>query len=138
MERRTTGGRLAWVAALGCLLVGLVGCESPRESFSLDSLGLSGPGSPLERDLARALRVEGRVECMLYVDERDLWRCSIEHDPGSGFSRSVSLHLGKNGCWRARYVRFEKGTKSAITQSDLSVGEMHPVGRAFKGCTELE
>ena len=129
---------MAWVALLGCwLVVLLAGCESPRESLSLDSLGVSLSVSPLERDLARALRVEGRVECMPYVAERDLWRCSVEHDPGSGFSRSVLLRLGEDGCWRARYVRFEKDRK-ATAQSGLSVGEMHPVGRTFEGCAELE
>jgi hypothetical protein len=135
MKRDRTGGfRHGGIALVGCVLaVSFAGCDP----FGLRDLG-SVSGTPLERDLAKTLPVEGRVECTLYVDARDLWRCRVESDPGSGFSGNVYLRLNEDGCWRARHVRFERRRNSETPRSGLSVGDMHPFGRTLKGCTELE
>jgi hypothetical protein len=94
------------------------------------------PGERLSEDLANALRAEGRVECSLYL--KDLWRCYVETDPGSGMGGGLTLRLRGNGCWKARHTRYAKGENWAYSRESLSLGDSEAVGRTFRGCTELE
>lgn len=112
-------------------MIVFTGCDP----FGLDNIGQVS-GTPLERDLARALRTDGRVECTPYAG--NLWECRVESDPGSGFSGSVYLRLGPDGCWRARHVRYEKDRKPQAARSDLSKGNMHPFGREVSGCSDIQ
>jgi len=80
---------------------------------------------------------EGRVKCTPYA-ARNLWRCSVETDPGSGWARRVHLKIDKNGCWHARYVGFDRSRDSTAQRFDLSFGGWWATGRAFSGCTDLE
>ena len=130
LSRRTRSGaagrRLRWgpaaVALGGCLLaLSLPGCNSP-DDFD----------RRLERDLAATVTSEGRVECQSL--ERDLWSCSIESDPGSGWSGAMHVKVGRDGCWTARHVRYEKGSHRTDPRSDLSFGDMQPHGRTVRGC----
>jgi hypothetical protein len=111
-----------------CLLaVSLAGCGSTSETN----------GRRLGRDLAVAIKNEGRVMCTPYA-ARELWKCSVETDPGSGWSRLMHLRIGENGCWHARYVGVGGRRGSAAQRSDLSFRGLRPKWRTFRGCTDVE
>jgi hypothetical protein len=121
-----------WLAPPLCLLaVSLGGCDPLN--FASEAAG-----ARLGHDLAEAHHIEGRSECTLYSPDRDLWQCRVEGDPGSGWSGSLLLKLGKNGCWRARHVRYEKNRGSMARQSDLVIGNFQPHGKTFRGCTDID
>ena len=90
----------------------------------------------LDRDLVKALRTEGRVKCAAYL--KDLWRCRVETDPGSGWSGGLTLRLQKDGCWRARHSRYAKGENWPYSRQSLSLGDSEAFGRTVHGCIELD
>ena len=111
------------VAAGACLfLVPLAGCGESA-------------GEALASDLAEVAHVPGKTECMPFPYKVGLWYCKVESDPGSGWSGSVHLKVGKRGCWRARHVRWERNREAPPTP--LSFDEMHPFGRTFTGCSDV-
>jgi hypothetical protein len=117
-----------WLALPACMLaVSLTGCESASEAN----------GRRLGNDLGAAMEHEGRGKCTPYA-ARNLWRCSVESDPGSGWSGRLHLKVDKNGCWHARYVGPSRNGDSTASQSDLSVGDWRANGHTFRGCTDLE
>lgn len=110
-----------------CLLVvGLAGCD-PFGFASEPS------GGSLEQSLAKAIKVEGRVKCAPYP-KRNLQICDIEGDPGSGWSGQMHLKVGRDGCWRARYVRYHWKRGFTGSRPDLSYGRLRAYGRTRKGC----
>lgn len=74
----------------------------------------------LEDQMAVAYRVEGRAECR-HLGSRG-WRCRIEGDPGSGWSRAFHVKLSKRGCWWATPVRW--GNRQSKPLSSRRIGCM--------------
>src|SRR3954464_9763930 len=119
---------MRWTAlALGAslLALGAAGCDP----FGFNSVGNQSFEERLGRDLAQAVRTEGRGECQPMT--RNLWSCRVESDLGSGFSGSLRLRVGQGGCWRARHVRYEQDQRPIEPRSDLSVGDLHAFGRTI-------
>ena len=116
-------------ALTGCLLaLALTGCEP----FSSDSGVSQGFAGELENDFAEVIRTEGQVECQ--PKGHDYWACRVESDPGSGWSGTWHLKIGKDGCWQARPVGSPKGYNRTDPKSDLSFGGSEAFGRAVRGC----
>lgn len=129
MHRLMRGpGALALTACL--LALSVAGCDP----FGFNSTDDQGFQERLGQDLAAAVGTEGRGECRPSV--RDLWSCRIESDPGSGWSGTLHLKVGRNGCWRARHVRYEKDRHPNASRPDLSFGDLYAYGRTIRGCTE--
>lgn len=125
--------RLVTGIFVSCIFVlTLSGCDP----FGLESLDNPSYNRPIERDLAAAVKTEGRVECL--PTRHDLWSCRVEGDPGSGFSGHLNLRVGKTGCWRAQHVRYKKGHRPTGSKRDLSSVNSEAFGRVITGCTPEE
>lgn len=127
---RVRRGRV-WIALPACMLaVSLAGCDPFGFTSEADRGGV-------DQSLAEAIQTEGRVECMPYAT-RNFWSCKVESDPGSGWSGHLHLRINKKGCWRARYVRYDKSQDFTAPQSDLSFGSFEAHGRTIRGCADIE
>lgn len=91
----------------------------------------------VDQSLAEAIQAEGRVECMPYAS-RQLWSCKVEGDPGSGWSGHLHLKINNKGCWRARYVRYDRRQDFAAPRPDLSFDSFKAYGRTIRGCADAE
>jgi hypothetical protein len=121
---------MPFAVGFSCLLVMvLAGCGAAG------AFGERSAGEVLAEDLKEIAQVPGKTECTPFPYKPGLWHCSIETDPGSGWSGSMHLRVGRRGCWRARHVRWE-GDRTA-SPTPLSVDDMHPFGRTFTGCSEV-
>ena len=127
--RRLMRGSAALALTASLLALSMTGCDP----FGFNSAGDQSFEGRLGRDLAEAIGTEGRGECR--PSARSLWSCRVESDPGSGWSGTLHLEVGKNGCWRARHVRYEKDRPPNASRSGLSFGDLHAYGRTIRGCT---
>lgn len=88
---------IRWQGRKALLCGALVGALS----FFLLGCGAHAEENRLERSLEATLDAgHSRAECE-DAGASGHWRCAIEDDPGSGWSRALLVRVGEGDCWRA-------------------------------------